>query len=72
MSISKGQLLTLIEKLPISAQITTYYYLKDLSKSKVVQDEMEYDYFSFANQTGNSSDRDAWIDAFMEFHFETK
>lgn len=70
MSISKGQLLSLIEKLPISAQVTTYYYLKDLSYKKMLHEEMEYEYPSFIHSNESNKEDMYWIDAFMEFHFD--
>lgn len=69
MSISKGQLLSLIEKLPISAQVTTYYYLKDLTHTKTQLEEMEYDYPTFIAKE-KKEDEVCWIDAFMEFHLD--
>ncbi|MBB5148250.1 MULTISPECIES: hypothetical protein [Ureibacillus] len=71
MSINKGQLIELIENLPKSAHITTYYYLKDLTKSRFVQYEIEVEDYSFINEQ-NKQIETYWIDAFMEYHLDSK
>jgi hypothetical protein len=71
LSINKGQLIELIENLPKSAHITTYYYLKDLTKSRFVQYEIEVEDYSFINEQ-NKQIETYWIDAFMEYHLDSK
>ncbi|MEJ9281994.1 DUF1829 domain-containing protein [Ureibacillus thermosphaericus] len=71
MSINKGQLIELIENLPKSAHITTYYYLKDLTKSRFVQYEIEVEDYAFINEQ-NKQIETYWIDAFMEYHLDSK
>lgn len=71
MSINKGQLIELIENLPKSAHITTYYYFKDLTKSRFVQYEIEVEDYAFINEQ-NKQIETYWIDAFMEYHLDSK
>jgi len=70
LSINKGQLIELIENLPKSAHITTYYYLKNLTKSKHSQDEVEFEDYSFLQK--QKKEQSFWVDAFMEYHLNTK
>lgn len=70
MSINKGQLIELIENLPKSAHITTYYYLKNLTKSKRFQDEMDFEDYSFLQK--QKTEQSFWVDAFIDYHINTK
>lgn len=70
MFISKGQLIQLIENLPKSAQVTTYYYLKDMTTVKNVEDDLQYDYQLFPNQLEFNEEKMNWVQAFLEFHLD--
>lgn len=68
-TVSKNQLISLIERLPVSAQVTTYYYLQHLTKT--AQDELHYEEYSFVSQQGMNKEEPSWINAFMEFHLDS-
>ncbi|MED3661989.1 hypothetical protein NST62_08460 [Ureibacillus sp. FSL K6-8385] len=70
MSINKGQLIELIENLPTSAHITTYYYLKNLTKRNDVFDEIDFEDYSFIMDQKKKEDS-FWVDAFMEYHLNS-
>ncbi|MFC5543061.1 MAG: hypothetical protein C0P75_007885 [Bacilli bacterium] len=68
MSMMNGQLLELIhsiEKLPKSVQISTYYYLR-----RNIQ-EMDDEEYSFINHQ-QKKEESSWVNAFMEYHFDSK
>lgn len=71
LSISKGELIQLIEKLPEAAQVTTYYYLKDMATTSSVDEDLLYDYDVFVKPQEINEEKTNWVHAYLEFYLES-